>query len=162
MKTIEIDDDIYDHLLNNVQSIGEDASSILRRLLGLSEGNSQATTATVEASPIDKCLNDPSFRSSRKAIDRFMFTLTWLYRQQPEDFERVLRIRGRQRVYFSKTEREINASGDSAFPKQIPETPYWVVTNNDTPKKQRMLFDVMITLSYSKTDASRLCRALKA
>lgn len=162
MKSIEIDDDIYDYLLNNVQSIGEDASSILRRLLGLSEGNSQPTAAIEKASPVDKCLNDPSFRSSRKAIDRFMFALTWLYRQQPAEFERVLRIRGRQRVYFSKTEREINASGESAFPKQIPGTPYWVVTNNDTLKKQRMLCDVMLTLSYSNSDASRLCRALKS
>lgn len=35
MKTIEIDEDIYEYLRKNNETIGEDASSILRRLLGL-------------------------------------------------------------------------------------------------------------------------------
>ena len=33
MKTIEIEDDVYAHLLQNAEKIGESASEILRRLL---------------------------------------------------------------------------------------------------------------------------------
>lgn len=37
MKTIEIDDDIYKHILNNIEAFGETPSQILRRLLVVSE-----------------------------------------------------------------------------------------------------------------------------
>lgn len=36
MKSIEVEDDIYEFLLRNTKEIGEDASSILRRLLNMS------------------------------------------------------------------------------------------------------------------------------
>jgi len=37
MKTIEIEDDLYKHILNNIEAFGETPSQILRRLLALSE-----------------------------------------------------------------------------------------------------------------------------
>ena len=37
MKNIEIDDNLYQHIVVNTQSIGESASSILRRLLSLED-----------------------------------------------------------------------------------------------------------------------------
>lgn len=158
MKTIEIDDDIYEHLLQNVQDLGEDASSILRRLLDLNV----ATEQEGPKSEIDECLQDPMFRSSRKAIDRFLTALSWLYKQHQDEFNMVTTIRGTRRVYFADNEREINRSGDSAFPRKIPNTPYWVVTNNDTPKKQRILKDVMLLLGYSNMDSDKLSKALRA
>ena len=42
MKNIEIDDDLYLHIVANTQFIGENASSILRRLLKLNETTQQA------------------------------------------------------------------------------------------------------------------------
>ncbi len=41
MKSIEIDDELYLHIVSNTQSIGESASSILRRLLKLDDLKSQ-------------------------------------------------------------------------------------------------------------------------
>lgn len=161
MKTIEIDEDIYEHLLKNTQTLGEDASAILRRLLGLDESQSGAQGAKPD-SPIDACLNAPEFRSSRKAIDRFLFALSWLHRKHSEKFHMVFAVRGRGRIYFARTKADIDKSGESAFPRQIPDSPYWVITNNDTPKKQRMLHDVTRLLGYSKGEAERLSKALRA
>jgi len=39
MKTIEIEDDLYKYILNNIEAFGETPSQILRRLLALSEDN---------------------------------------------------------------------------------------------------------------------------
>ena len=40
MRTIEIDDDVYAYIASNTHEIGETASDILRRLLGIVSGNS--------------------------------------------------------------------------------------------------------------------------
>lgn len=42
MKTIEIEDDLYKYILNNIEAFGETPSQILRRLLKLSEVQDQA------------------------------------------------------------------------------------------------------------------------
>ena len=48
MKTIEIEDDLYKYILNNIEAFGETPSQILRRLLALSEeSNVNNTTQTI-------------------------------------------------------------------------------------------------------------------
>ncbi|MEJ6123298.1 hypothetical protein MT390_15700 [Vibrio sp. 2-Bac 85] len=44
MKTIEIEDDLYKYILNNIEAFGETPSQILRRLLALSEDNTVEKT----------------------------------------------------------------------------------------------------------------------
>jgi len=46
MKTIEIEDDLYKYILNNIEAFGETPSQILRRLLILAEENNQKTQAS--------------------------------------------------------------------------------------------------------------------
>jgi len=45
MKTIEIEDDLYKYILNNIEAFGETPSQILRRLLALSEEKSPVEVA---------------------------------------------------------------------------------------------------------------------
>ncbi len=44
------------------------------------------------------------------------------------------------------------------MPKLIEGTPYYVVTNNDTPKKQRMLEEVLRLLDYEYAEARSIAR----
>tara|TARA_R110001583_G_scaffold33530_1_gene113236 strand:+ start:2615 stop:3238 length:624 start_codon:yes stop_codon:yes gene_type:complete len=46
MKTIEIEDDLYKHILNNIEAFGETPSQILRRLLALSEEKNTVEVVT--------------------------------------------------------------------------------------------------------------------
>lgn len=54
MKTIEIEDDIYKYILNNIEAFGETPSQILRRLLDLSEdpNATQNTLSTEQDEPV--------------------------------------------------------------------------------------------------------------
>ena len=56
MKKIDIDDELYQYIASNTQSIGESASTILRRLLNLSDGTlapvETATSKTEQESPV--------------------------------------------------------------------------------------------------------------
>ncbi|WP_025563223.1 Negative modulator of initiation of replication [Psychromonas sp. SP041] len=60
MKTIEIEDDLYKYILNNIEAFGETPSQILRRLLALSEESSVNNTAKSATQTIIKQHEDNS------------------------------------------------------------------------------------------------------
>ncbi|TRW49972.1 replication initiation negative regulator SeqA [Aliidiomarina halalkaliphila] len=174
MKKIEIDDELYTYIASHTQHIGESASSILRRLLGLSDATSAHTrTESLRHVPADvqsvavSSDTEHSTRffdrvarqdltSQKGVVGRFLFILTTLHRCHPEQFVRVLDIRGRNRLYFSASEAELTSTGTSTNPKQIPETPYWVVTNNNTTKKKSILTQVARELGYTAHEAEQI------
>jgi len=147
MKTIEIDDEVYDFLLRNSVRIGESASEILRRLLRINDSGNKTKTN----SEISEYLNSPSFQAQRKAINKFLGILSHVHKTDPKSFDKVLKLKGRNRKYFALSSKELADSGKSVFPQKIPGSGYWVITNNDTPKKRRMLEDVLRVLGYGKS-----------
>ena len=93
-------------------------------------------------------------------VGKFLLILSYLYQQNPEVFKKILKLSGRRRKYFASNKEELESYGNSVSPKQIPNTPYWVVTNNDTPKKQRMLIEVLHVFGYSKEAIEEAVSAL--
>lgn len=158
MKRIEVEDDLYAYIASHTEQIGESASDILRRLLGLDASDSKpleaATTATV-ANVFDR-LNQQDVNVQKSVVARFLHILSMLYRSHPQHFEQVLAIRGRDRQYFARSQDELLTSGNSTNPKPIPGSPYWVVTNNNTTKKKSMLTQVAEQLGYSADDAEKI------
>ena len=169
-----IDDDIYDHLVKNVKTLGEDASSILRRLLDLPHSSVAATDRSVQSlqseaskqnvqpgnGAVTECLNHSRFNVERNAVGRFLFALGWLQKRNPDKFQCVLDLSGRTRKYFARSANELEASGESVNAQRVPDSQYWVITNNDTPKKKRVLADVMGLLGYRTGDINQLTAAL--
>ena len=184
MKNIEIDEMLYQYIASNTQYIGESASSILRRLLALDSNEFSASeplieetnaAVSVELSVGDKPkhlasakkqvktihsvfdhINKAELLSQRGAVGRFLLILAALYRVHADTFSSVCEIRGRDRLYFAKTEEELAESGSSTKPRQIPESPYWVITNSNTTRKKMMLTEVAIALGYSATDTESI------
>jgi negative modulator of initiation of replication len=146
VKTIEIDEDVFGHLLKNVSDFGETPNSVLRRLLGVSGSNHGSSQAP--ANPVQSFLNSTEFRFSKGAVGRFLAILSWLYTKQTDQFKVVEAIRGRGRIYFSTSAEELELSGRSVNPKRIPNSPYWVITTTPTELKKEMLSEVMKALGY--------------
>lgn len=206
MKTIEIDDNLYQYIAGNTKFIGESASQILRRLLAQEEHDIDSVD-TIEtgnvAVNVDKSIEQPLIDNSKKsaeladepnfvepevqiitakvtqesenkqqnifdfinkeelamqrgAVGRFLLILANLHRVHPNQFFSVLDIRGRDRLYFADSEKALLANGSSTKPKQIPESPYWVITNSNTTKKKLMLTDVAHVLGYSSNDVEKI------
>lgn len=63
-------------------------------------------------------------------------------------YERVLKVRGRNRLYFGRSRTEIAETGKSLHPQQIPGTEYWAMTNADTAQKQDIMGEAMKVLGY--------------
>jgi len=175
MKNIEIDEELYQHIASNTQYIGESASSILRRLIKLpTESKTDAIkTAELEvveeiekevvekqtiAAPLDvngtvfNYINKEELAMQRGAVGRFLLILAALYRVHNQQFSSVCNIRGRDRLYFAASEDELAASGSSTKPRQIPDSPFWVITNSNTTRKKMMLTEVGRALGYNEQD----------
>jgi negative modulator of initiation of replication len=161
MKMIEIEDDVYKYLLQQTTQIGESASQILRRLLGI-PGPQSKKTLPVERSntELSECLAAPAFKAQPDVVGKFLYVLSCVHKRDPEQFKKVLAISGKRRKYFALSSKELRESGSSVFPKQVPNSPIWVITNNDTPKKKRMIRDVLQLVGYSDEAVKQAVEAL--
>ncbi len=185
MKNIEIDDELYQYIVKNTEYIGESASSILRRLLSLANNSmnsvdqenldkkdvvTSTTTKNTDNTEISVAIdnapknadylfnyiNREELAMQRGAVGRFLLILAALYRVHSKEFSVVSEIRGRGRLYFAKSAEELAQSGSSTKPKQIPQSPYWVITNTNTTRKKMMLTEVAVALGYSSEDAEKI------
>ncbi len=147
--TIEIDQDIYDYLLSRVMSFSEMPSDVIRRELSLGDMPQAAPSASTVDHELSIFLSTPDVTRARGVVGKFLAILGKAYSDNSEDFSIVLTIQGRGRTYFAKSEKEIEASGNSTQPKQIPGSPYWVMTNSPTSQKRVMVKEVLEGLGYS-------------
>ncbi|MDO5053997.1 MAG: replication initiation negative regulator SeqA [Pasteurella oralis] len=184
MKIIEVDEELYQYIASQTQSIGESASDILRRLLNFSNKNMPKAETVVQQdvakevsftaevkqvvpqSEVDEpkvlpkkqsdesiqqvtakvrsLLNSADFQQETKAVVRFLDILRVLYRTNPESFAQATEsLQGRTRVYFARDEGTLLMAGNHTKPKQIPDTPYWVITNTNSGRKMLMLEGAM-------------------
>jgi negative modulator of initiation of replication len=184
MKTIEIDDDLYQFIASQTQQIGESASDILRRLLIVSLTEAQApavpaakvvakvvpevapqpvaqkpvvtAAATEKSGSVFDFISQQDLSAEQSVVGRFLFILSALSRAHRGDFAQVLEIKGRNRLYFGQSEASLLEAGSSTNPKAIPNTEFWVITNSNTTRKKMMLTEVATKLGYSSADVERI------
>jgi len=101
-------------------------------------------------------INKEELAMQRGAVGRFLLILAALYRAHPEQFNVVTEISGRDRLYFANSENKLAESGSSTKPRQIPESPFWVITNSNTTRKKMMLTKASISLGYSDSDVEKI------
>jgi len=172
MKTIEIDDDLYQFIASQTQEIGESASDILRRLLLNIPSSPDSVAPNVEpvvhvaaehkdavkkvAGSVFDVINQQDLSAEHSVVGRFLFILSALARAHKNDFSQVLEIKGRNRLYFGRTEHELQEAGSSTNPKAIPNTDFWVITNSNTTRKKMMLTEVANKLGYNSAEVERI------
>ena len=84
-----------------------------------------------------------------KRVDQFLFILSVAHKLNANSFSQVESIVGKNRTYFAKSKEALLENGSSTNPKAIPDSEYWVVTNNNTAKKVNMLEQVLRKLGYA-------------
>jgi len=101
-------------------------------------------------------INREELAMQRGAVGRFLLILAALYRAHDQHFNVVTDICGRDRLYFAHSEEELAASGSSTKPRQIPDSPYWVITNSNTTRKKMMLTKAATSLGYTAVDVEKI------
>lgn len=180
MKTIEVDDELYGFIASHTKHIGESASDILRRMLKFSAVPQAAATVVKEtpapasapvvaavkkvSSPKDnvravrELLLSDEYAEQKKAVNRFLLVLTTLYSLDHKSFaEATESLHGRTRVYFAVDEATLLKNGTHTKPKQVPETPYWVITNTNTGRKCSMIEHIMQSMQFPAELIEKVC-----
>jgi len=183
MKTIEVDDELYRYIASHTQHIGESASDILRRMLKFSAVSQPASGApaakaaptaapaaapAVEAKPANpvkdkvramrELLLSDEYAEQKRAVNRFMLVLTTLYSLDSKAFsEATESLHGRTRVYFAEDSRTLLKSGNQTKPKQVPGTPWWVITNTNTGRKCSMIEHIMQSMQFPAELIEKVC-----
>ena len=187
MKTIEVDDELYRYIAAHTLRIGESASDILRRMLKFSAASQPTAVAAapvVKAEPVaapapaaapvaevktvktakDKVramrelLLSDEYAEQKKAVNRFMLVLTTLYSLDNNAFaEATESLHGRTRVYFAADEQTLLKNGNQTKPKQVPDTPYWVITNTNTGRKCSMVEHIMQSMQFPVELIEKVC-----
>lgn len=168
MKNIEIDDELYHYIASRTQFIGESASDILRRLLRLPSSPQpfalvqqnvleelkemvkpkakikQQESKELDLNKLEKILNSDLFTEKAKGVLRFLTLLEALYQLDHNKFTKATEVvTGNERTYFAKNESTLLKHGSGVKAKQIPNSPFWVVTNNNTNRKGLIVTSVM-------------------
>lgn len=181
MKNIEIDDELYHYIASRTQFIGESASDILRRLLRLPSSpqpfalvqQNVIEASKAEAKPknrakkaqindqdldkIEKVLNSTIFAEKSKGVVRFLALLEALYQVNKETFAKASEVvTGNERTYFAKDEASLLSHGSGVKAKQIPNSPFWVVTNNNTHRKGLIVTNMMSEMGLPKAMIKRV------
>lgn len=176
MKTIEVDEELYRYIASHTQHIGENASVILRRLLGFDVSQSHIPlsvtvsniTAGVKkdkavfshhaARVIHDLLLSNNYATKSKAIDRFMLILSTLYNLNKQAFVAATEsTHGRTRIYFANDKQTLLASGKETKPRLIPDTSFWVITNTNTNRKRNMIEQIMQDMKFPVELVEKVC-----
>lgn len=147
MRELEVDQALYDYIAAQTQRIGESASEILRRILGMpSQQPLEKALRREQLGEIEltRLLSSANYHGQRSSIGRFMLLLSAMYQLDPEGFiQAAQKIRGRKRLYFAKDMSALIQRGSHTKPKAIPKTPYWVITNINLARKRLIIGEMM-------------------
>jgi negative regulator of replication initiation len=85
-------------------------------------------------------------------INKYLAVLAWLHKYKPNDFEKVESYRRGNRVYFGKSQRQVEESGEGIAAKQIPGSSIWTLATLDNRAKRGLLADVLQLCSIQSGD----------
>ncbi|MDR2981760.1 MAG: replication initiation negative regulator SeqA [Puniceicoccales bacterium] len=122
-----------------------------------------AVRVAVGLKPIEPFTIDKSVIDGHNDIRRFLKILEELYKKGKKQFEETApQIKGTKRTYFGKNPESIFQTGQSNTPKKIPGSDWYVSSNNDPSRKEKIIHDLMIKMKFSFNYAgmiSQLCNS---
>ncbi|MCV2883766.1 replication initiation negative regulator SeqA [Aestuariibacter sp. AA17] len=141
---------VTDNVTETFEHANEQASSQAHTL---AEGEVIAST---KGGDVVAYLKTRKLSELSSRVDVFLAILAGLYACNASQFDKVLNVKGRNRLYFANSKEKLLESGSSTNPKQIPGSQFWVVTNNNTAKKSSMLSQAAEALGYDEDDQRQL------
>lgn len=118
--------------------------------------NNPAQNLPRTAESVFNYINKEELATQRGVVGRFLLILSALHRVHGEQFSAVIEIRGRDRLYFARSESELAESGSSTKPRQIPESSFWVMTNSNTTRKKMMITEAAKALGYQSVEIEKI------
>jgi negative regulator of replication initiation len=103
----------------------------------------------------------PAYLANRSIVEMFLDVLSFIHKQDPAAFKTLEALAGRSRKYFAQSADVLESSGVSVNAKKIPNTNFWVVTNNSTATKKVLLAQVLGSLGYQSSTTRKVVETLR-
>jgi negative regulator of replication initiation len=170
MKTIQLEDDVFAALESNVRGFNDSPNDVIKRLLGeFGESNNSVpkkpnptiapSSASQKVSAIVQLVQSPKYLMG-DAKDRYFAVLEFFYRHHRNEFSLLENYRRGRRINFARSAKTIEESGSSTFPEQIPNTPYYVLTNLSNPRKRQILEDILKMFKYPISEITIVLKSI--
>ena len=132
-----------------------------------SNAHSFAGTSLPEAfaNGIADLFSSETFQKEPVITNKFKMMLTTMYYENKEAFVEAAKVaKGRSRDYLGQDLEQLLASDNkeevdlliASKPRDIPYTPFWVVTNANTGRKRIILTQVMASMGYPHSLIERI------
>jgi len=159
MKSIDIDEQVFEELARRATGFNVTPNDVLRRILDLTEPFPRPPVAPQSPSPapvastLAEFIRSDQFQRHHQTVDRYLVILGWLHSAHPSKLEEAaLSFHRGSRIYFAKTKKEILDSGTGVTAKQIPQSPFWTLATLDNKSKRLVLEEILRALDYSSSD----------
>lgn len=111
-----------------------------------------------KSSAVAILLESEAFTDRDNVVDGFIVVLRWLWKQDPEQFDKSVEdLSGQQ---FAKSRQALIERSLKCEPRQIRDTGYWVKTNNRTATKQKIIDELMRKCGHTHADIAKVIKEL--
>lgn len=144
-------------LQNSYKNFEENTSKLLNKITEkeLERGKSKRKTKQKQERYIGRKPKFVKFQSNTYKVNTWREVLQRIAKiihSEKKDFDRVLDIKGRKRVYFSKDNKGKGYGGELVQPIEIPNTPYYFEGNISANRTMVIVDKLLELFNYQKTD----------
>jgi negative modulator of initiation of replication len=165
MKTIEIEETVFQALEKRVQGFGDTPNDVIKRLIAEVEtavvnGENQSPPFEKQKSPIVDLVQSPQYLRG-DARQRYFNLLRFLYQSDQSQFnDHFNGFRLGSRIQISTSKEDIENSGTSTHPMPLDGTPYFVLSNLSNDRKRAILDLILRQYRYSNDVIETVLRSI--
>jgi len=157
VKTIQLDEDVFEQLSRLTSPLFSHNDVVRKLLMPQSEKNSSTIPDVRAVRPQENgnlvtYIKSVDFQMLNSGINRYLAVLGWLYRAYPQDFQKVENYKRGNRVYFARSQKEVEDSGTGISAKKIPGSPIWTLATLDNTGKRKILSDLLRLFGLNAND----------
>jgi negative regulator of replication initiation len=153
MKTIDIEDAVFQALEKLVKGFDEKPNDVIKRLLFTAASAPRAVEPAIglkagsKKDPLVEFVESPEYLCC-DAKARYFGVLRFLFKNHPQEFVKLDGYKRGKRIQISKDAMTIERSGHSTIPQKLDGTPYWVLSNLSNLRKRAILEDALRYFHY--------------
>ena len=166
MKTIQIEDEVFQALESKVKGFGETPNDVIKRLLFEFKSpqtkpakNGETVERLAKPDSLVELVSAPEFLTG-DAKERYFEVLRFLCTDKPQEFAKLNGFRRGSRIQISTDRNAIEKSGRNTHPQRLEGTPYWVLSNHSTGRKRAILSHILRLLRYDSEVISSVMKAI--
>src|SRR5882672_1640559 len=155
MKTISLEDETFAELDKLTSPLFSHGDVVRKLLMSRSEVRpaSLPVVAPVHApenGSLTAYIQSADYQMLYSGINKYLAVLGWLYKTYPKDFLKVESYRLGKRVYFARSQKEVEEGGNGAIhAKQIPDSPVWTLATLSNQDKRKVLSDLLQLFGFT-------------